>query len=407
MTDREEAIVIVGAGQAGARAADTLRSSGFKGPVTLIGDEPHLPYERPPLSKECLAAEGSADPSPVNPSDFYATHGVAQRLACSVERIDPQARVVVLADGERIPYGKLLLAAGSRPRRLPALDNGAVPLTYLRTLDDARWLTPRLAPRSRVVVIGGGVIGMEVAASAAARDCAVTVIEADGRLMARCTTPAIGELVEKVHREKGVSILFRRKIEATGRDEQGGFALLDNGQRIPADLIVAGVGVLPNTELAEKAGLAVDNGVVVDAHCRTSDPHIYAAGDVTTQFQLYLGRKARLESWANANDQADAAAHHMLGDQTVRTSIPRFWSDQYDLNIQVAGDIDTADAVLRGDMDSKRFCLFHLRDGIVVGATSVNAGRDMSLARLLIERRVAADRGALNDPGINLRNLAG
>lgn len=403
---REESIVVVGAGQAGARAVDTLRAAGFKGLITLIGDEPHLPYERPPLSKECLANEGSAGPSLINPREFYTRHAVTQKLGCRVGRIDPQARTIMLDDGARLPYSKLLLATGSRPRRLPALEGGAVPLTYLRTLDDARWLAPRLAPNTRVVVIGGGVIGMEVAASAVIRGCAVTVVEADARLMARCSTSAIADWVAKLHSERGVLIFLGRMIKVTGHDAQGGFALLDDGRRIPADLIVAGVGVLPNTELAEEAGLAVENGIAVDAHCRTSDPHIYAAGDVTNQFQLHLCRKARLESWANANDQAEAAAHHMLGDQTVRTSIPRFWSDQYDMNIQVAGDIDTADTVLRGDMNAKQFCLFHLRDGVVVGATSANAGRDMILARRLIERRTTVNRDTLADTGVNLRTLA-
>lgn len=406
MTSENEPIVVVGAGQAGGRAARILRDKGFAGPITLIGDEAHLPYERPPLSKDCLVKPEVAAPAAVNPSEFYDFTGIAKHLSCPAERIDTAARTVVLADGNRISYAKLLLATGSRPRRLPELEKGPLPLTYLRTIDDAQWLAPRLIPKSKVVVIGGGVIGLEVAASASTRGCTVTIIEAGQRIMARCVNPSVSAIVASRHRQSGVTIILRRTVTATSYDRGQGFVQLDNMETIPADLVVAGVGIVPNTELAEKAGLAVENGIVVDAQCQTSDPNIYAAGDATQQYQTYLGRKARLENWASANDQAERAALHMLGKQASCTSVPWFWTDQYDLNIQVAGDIDGDNDVVRGDVGSNRFCVFHLRNDVIVGATAINAARDMNTARRLIKQRIETTSVTIADPGINLRNLA-
>lgn len=400
-----EAIVVIGGGQAGGRAVATLRQGGFDGAIVLAGEENHFPYERPPLSKAYLTTEGSK-PSQVNPAEFYQAQAIDVRLACPVHRIDTGGKAVITSDGLRIPYGKLVIATGSRPRRLLNLETGSVPVAYLRVVEDAQLLSPRLVAGARIVIVGGGVIGMEVAASAVARGCRVTVVEAEGVLLSRCFSQFIGALLEKIHSDNGVKIIKGRKIKDTGRDEDGGFAILDNGDRVSADLLVVGVGIVPNVELADAAGLVVDDGIIVDAYGRTSDPDVYAVGDVTRQFQYYLGRKARIESWANANSQAENAATHILGHAAARNVIPWFWSDQYGLNVQVAGRIDGDGTALRGDVAAGRFCLFHLRESAVVGVTTVNAGRDMVAARRLIERRARIDRNVLEDAGIDLRRLA-
>lgn len=405
MASMSEAIVVIGGGQAGGRAVAALRQGGFGGAIVLVAEELHLPYERPPLSKGCLTEERSS-PSQVNPVGFYQAQGIDVRLACPVHRIDTAGKAVIAGDGLRIPYGKLLIATGSRPRRLRDLEKSAVPVAYLRVVEDAQLLSPRLVEGARIVIVGGGVIGMEVAASAVTRGCRVTVVEAEQALMSRCFSPFIGALLEKTHSGAGVWIIKGRRIKDAGRDADGGFAVLDDGERIGADLLVVGIGIVPNVELAEAAGLAVDDGIIIDAQSRTSDPSIYAAGDVTRQFQHYLGREARLENWANANVQAENAAAHILGHAAPRNAIPWFWSDQHDLNVQVAGNIEGDDTALRGDVAAKRFCQFHLRAGVVVGATTVNAGRDMVAARRLIECRARIERDVLEDFGIDLRRLA-
>jgi len=405
MTDKPR-FVIVGAGHAGGRAAEAMRALGFDGRILLIGGEPHLPYERPPLSKEALQGKPEVA-APMRPADFWAEKNIECRLGTRATAIDPAAKTVTLADGRVEAYDKLLLTTGGAVRKLtlPGADLGNV--FYLRTLDDSRALDAVLTPDARVVVIGGGFIGLETAASARLRGCAVTVIEMADRLMARAVLPEISETFLALHRDRGVDVRLETgvaRLEGSGTVER---VLTGDGDALPADVVVVGVGILPDTALAEAAGLAIDNGIVVDAFCRTSHPDVYAAGDVTSHFSPVYGRHVRLESWQNAQNQAIAAARVMCGDETAHAEVPWMWSDQFDAKLEVAGLPDAWDAVVaRGDPTGRDYMLFQMQDGKPVGIMSVNQPRDMRFARRLLQSGKEVDPAALADTGVAMRELA-
>jgi NADPH-dependent 2,4-dienoyl-CoA reductase/sulfur reductase-like enzyme len=398
--------VIIGAGHAGGRAAEAMRALGFAGRILLIGEEPHLPYERPPLSKELL--QGKADMfGPIRPAAFWQEKQIALRLGMRAAAIDPAAKTVTLADGAVEPYDKLLLATGGAVRRLPlpGVDLGNV--FYLRTLDDSRAIDARLIPDAKVVVIGGGFIGLETAASARLRGCAVTVVELADRLMARCVPPEISQTFLDLHRKQGVDIRLGAgvaRIEGTDRVAR---VLTSEGETLAADLVVVGIGITPDTGLAQAAGLAVDDGIVVDEYCRTSAPDVFAAGDVTRHFSPVYGRHLRLESWQNAQNQAIAAARVMCGEETPYAEVPWMWSDQFDAKLEVAGMPAAWDAVvLRGDPSTGAYMLFQLSGGRPVGAMSVSQPRDMRFARRLLQAGKPVDPAALADEGVSMRELA-
>ncbi len=406
MTD-SETFVIVGAGHAGGRAAEAMRMIGFEGEIVLVGAEPHLPYERPPLSKELLQTEGGEGFVLIRDQAYYDENRIDCRLGSRATAINRGAKTVTLQNGASLPYDKLLLTTGGEVRRLDLPGTDFRNIFYLRTLEDSRAIETRLGTAPRVVIVGGGFIGLEVAASARRRGCTVTVLEAADRLMGRAVLPEISQASLDLHGENGVDIRLGCAIghfEGAGQVEH---AVTADGEELPADLVVIGVGIIPDTALAETAGLAVDDGIVVDEFCRTSDPAIFAAGDVTRHFSPVCGRPIRLESWQNAQNQAIAAAKIMCGEETPFSEVPWMWSDQFDANLQIAGLPERWDAVVfRGEIAARDLIGFQMQDGEVVGAMSLNRPRDMRFARRLIGTGRKFDAAALADEAVALRDLA-
>ncbi|MDX3895449.1 NAD(P)/FAD-dependent oxidoreductase [Pusillimonas sp.] len=396
-------VVIVGAGQAGAQAALAVRECAPDVAVTLFGIEAHPPYERPQLSKALLLNPGGEVPY-IFDEGITAASKIDFRPQCEVIAIDPVARCVSTSDGTRTRYDRLLLATGSRIRTITIDGIASDKISYLRTLDDCRELARRLRTKPAVVVIGGGFIGLEVAATAAQQGCRVTVIEAADMLLARMGCPEASAIVAARHSERGLDVRLGVRVISGSGDALH----LSDGSSVDADVIVAGIGILPNTELAESIGLEIDDGVVVDSYGRTSNPLIYAAGDVTRQPCPSAGGLVRLESWQNANDQAYAAGRSLAGQPTQSGAVPWQWSDQGSLNIQVAGIPRTSERTLmRGDpRDSGGVTLFRLVGERVVGAITINRGSDMAVARRLVDQQgLALPADNLADPEIPLRKF--
>ena len=400
-------IAIVGANMAGARAAEALRGAGYDGRIHLVGDEPWRPYERPPLSKELLWHDG-APPETFYLHDeaWYEANRIELRLGVRADTIDLSAGAIGLASGERIDADRILLATGGAARRLPLDGADAVNVHHLRTYDDALRLAGDLRPGARIVVIGMGVIGAEVAASARRIGCEVTAIEPFAAPMVRTIGEHFGGWLGEYHRTQGVRSLFGRSVAALRRDGVRVNAVeLDDGELVPCDAIVVGIGIVPAIGLAASAGLAVGNGIVVDAQCRTSNPNVFAAGDVAEQPDFFGGR-VRLETYQNAAEQGAAAASGMLGLPVEYCRPCWFWSDQYDLNIQCTGRIDAEkQVVLRGRMEDGAFSAFFLSDGVVTGALTANRPSDMGIAKRLVERRTQIDAAHLADVDTPLREI--
>lgn len=402
---KSETYVVVGAGHAGGRAVEAMRGAGFSGKIILIGDEPHLPYERPPLSKELLQGRPEAH-TPVRDDGFYPENDIDCRLGRRATALDPNGKTVTLDDGSSVSYDKLLLTTGGAVRRLPLPGADLANIHYLRTLDDSRAIQSGLAKGKHVVVVGGGFIGLEVAASARQQECAVTVLEMADRLMGRAVLPEVSNAFLSLHTDQGVDIRLNTGIASFEGDGAVDHAVTADGERIPADLVVVGVGIIPETALAKEAGLTVDNGIVVDEFGRTSAPDVYAAGDVTNHLNPMYGRHIRLESWQNAQNQAIAAAKSMCGDGQAYSEVPWMWSDQFDANLQVAGLPDSWDRVVfRGDPGSADFIAFQMTGDRLVGAMSINRPRDMRVARRLIGGDKPLDDAALADENVSMRDL--
>lgn len=398
--------VIVGAGQAGANAAAELRRQGFDGRVLLVGDEPHLPYERPPLSKDVLLRPHETRCA-VHPEQFYREHEIELKLCVSGIALDTALRTLTLASGETIAYDKLLLATGARARRLPLLDALGANVHTLRTLDDATKLAGELRPGRRILLVGAGVIGLELASSAADLGAHATVIEAAPSAMGRCAPPLLSDFLCAAHRQRGVTLHFGAGIESAVRENGEIVLALQDGTRVAGDAVIYGIGAEPDTALAQAAGLAIDNGIVVDGHCRTSDPHVYAAGDVASQYDAASGRHRRRETWENAQQQGIAAARAMLGLPIEREASPWFWTDQCGYNVQFVGDMGAPEWIVRGELAAPPCVLFGLdNQGALVGAITVNLGREMRNARELVNRRAMLPREVLQDPRQALRALA-
>jgi len=403
--------VIVGGGQAGGRAAEAMRAAGFEGRIVCLASEPERPYERPPLSKGVLTGEAAESAVYLRTPAYYAENGIEVWTGAAAGHIDREARAVALTDGRRVPYDRLLLATGSRLKRLPVPGGDLRGVYYLRTLADSRDLRDALAPGARVVIVGGGYIGLEVAASAVKRGCAVTVLEGAATVMARQLAPELGSWFAEQHRARGVDVVTGAQVAGfearPDAPERAGAVRCADGSVYPADAVVVGVGVAPATELAERAGLTCDDGVVVDEHGRTDDPAIFAAGDVTRHPNPVLGRRIRLESWQNAQYQAEAAGRSMADVPTEYRVVPWFWSDQFDQNLQMLGLPEGWDRLVwRGEPDpAAGFAVFYLRDGVVVGANAVNFGKAIAPARKLIETGARPDADALADPGTSLKTV--
>jgi 3-phenylpropionate/trans-cinnamate dioxygenase ferredoxin reductase subunit len=398
-------MVIIGAGMAGHRAVISLRASNYEGPITLIGEEALMPYDRPPLSKASIAEE--AEPTPI----WLMDEGIAASLKAEVKRgvaakaIDRKNKTVALADGGMVPYAKLLIATGAKPRKL-SLPGGEHAL-LLRNFEDTLLLRQKFQPGKRIVIIGGGFIGLELASSAAKRGCKVTLIEALPRILMRGVPEAIATIVHARHVAAGVDMQTGSAISALERDA----VLLADGRRIAADTIVAGIGAAPDVALAQGAGLALDNGIAVDGTLQTSDADIFAAGDCCSfPHPLFGGRRIRLEAWRNAQDQGSLAAENMLGAGKTYKAVPWFWSDQYELSLQVAGLSDAGPRTVERRSSPETLLLFHLDEaGTIKGASAIGPGnsiaRDVKFAEMLIAREAKPDPAALADPAVQLKTL--
>ncbi len=404
--------IVVGAGQAGVQAAEALRALDADTPVLLLGAEPHGPYHRPPLSKAWLAGEMDAAQLAMRAPDMLAKKRIELRTGVRVAAIDRAARSLHLVDGSALPYRGLVLATGSVPRRLSLPGADAPNVHVLRSRDDASALAASMATAAAaglpLVVIGGGFIGLEAAATARKKGLAVTVLEAQPRLLARALVPALSDWFATLHRSRGVDIVFDARVESLERDGAGPVCavLLADGTRLPAGVVLVGVGVNADDALARAAGLECDRGVVVDDCARTADPHITAAGDCTVRRRAD-GSLLRLESVNNATEQGKSAAAALLGQPRPFAGPPWFWSDQYDRKLQMTGLSAGADAsVLRGSMDGGAFTLFHLQGDRLVAADSVNAAKDHLAVRKLLDAGVSPTRAQLADPAVDLAALA-
>src|SRR5262245_39124231 len=398
-------IVIIGAGQAAAQAIETLRRRGHTGSITLIGDEDLLPYQRPPLSKKYLAGALERDKLLIRHTDHYHSLGVDLRLGFAATAIDRARRVVEIADGTSAEYDQLLLATGSRPRLLPAAWESLRPF-YLRTAADVERIRAQMADGRRAAIVGGGYIGLEVAATLREAGVDVTVLEAADRVMTRVVSPVMSMFYETEHARRGVRIICKAGATAPATDCLARICLrLEAGRQIPADFLLAAIGVEPVDALARDAGLECADGIIVDEHCRTSDPHIWAAGDCTRLPSVHYGVRVRLESVDNAFEQGTSAALNMLGLTTVHDKVPWFWSDQYDLKMVIVGLTDGADEVIqRGDPSSRAFSMCYLKGGELVAVETVNQTRDQMAARKLILARARPDRAKLADPAVALKD---
>jgi 3-phenylpropionate/trans-cinnamate dioxygenase ferredoxin reductase subunit len=413
MVDRP-VYVIVGASLTGAKAAEELRAAGFGGRIVLIGEEQEQPYERPPLSKGYLQGSDTREKARVHDADWYDAHDVELRLGVRVTALDPGAHRITLADGEQVEYSKLLLATGSRPRRLEVPGADLAGVRYLRTLAEADALLADLQKVQRIVVIGAGWIGLETAAAARHHGADVTVVELDQAPLYRVLGGEVAAIFESVHRGHDVDFRFGTGVqEFRGDDGRLTSVVLSDGTELPADLAIVGVGIAPATELAEKAGLAVDHGVLVDADLRTSDPDIYAAGDVAAPAHPLLDARVRVQHWANALNGGKAAARSMLGEPTAYDRVPYFFTDQYDLGMEYAGWFEPGgydQVAFRGDptvRDAKtpEFIVFWLQGGRVLAGMNVNVWDVQDDIQALVRAGWAGEKvdlSRLTDPSVAL-----
>ncbi|WP_042267406.1 NAD(P)/FAD-dependent oxidoreductase [Paraburkholderia heleia] len=392
-------VVVIGGGQAAGWVVKTLRKEGYAGRLVMIADEVHLPYERPPLSKAVLAGEADIETVRIAKPDEFAALNVETWQPDCATSIDRTARMVTTRSGREVQYDRLVIATGGAARKLPASIVKSAHVTYLRTLDEALALGERLRSSRRVLVVGGGWIGLEVAATARKLGVQATVVEGAPRLCARSLPENVSRFLLDLHRANGVDVrLNAMLLTLEDRAEGGVRATFADGSTLDADFAVAGIGLVPHTALAVAAGLSVDDGIVVDEFGETSDSCIFACGDVANHPNAWLKRRVRLESWANAQNQAIAAAKAVLGVKTPYAEIPWFWSDQYDVNLQILGDIPAGVApVLRGSLEEKRASLFFVADGHLRGAIAINAARELKLARKWMGQGRAVDLAALAD----------
>lgn len=403
MTSR---VIIVGAGHAAGQVIATLRQKKFPGQVRLIGEERWLPYQRPPLSKKFLAGELPGERLYVKPPAFYEDSSVSVQLGTRIAHIDRERRQVVPEDGPAQPYDKLILSIGASARRLSLPGSDLPGIYYLRTIDDVLAIRDDMEKTRRLVIIGAGYIGLEVAAVAATRGLEVTVVEMQDRVMQRVVSPQVSRIYESVHREHGVDLRLNAGIERfVGSDRVTGL-MLAGGSEIATDLVVAGIGIEPNTALAADAGLEVGDGIVVDDRCRTSDSDIYAVGDCTFHPNALLGRSIRLESVHNALEQARTAAANVCGEDVRYADIPWFWSDQYDLKLQIAGLSQGYDqAIMRGGSERSFTCVY-LESGHIIAVDAVNSPKDFIQSKKLIAEHATMDLARLPDAAIELKDLA-
>lgn len=399
-------VVIVGAGQAGYQVAASLRAKKFDGSIVILGEEPALPYQRPPLSKGYVKGEAKESTLLLRAADFYTTNNIELRLDCRVTALDRAARAVLLADGERVPYDSLVLATGGRVRTLPVPGAELTGVAYVRTLADAKVLKPAIESATNVVVVGGGFIGLECASVASVLGCKVVVLEAMERLMARVVSPVLSDYYRDLHRGRGVDVQLGASVtEIVGADGRVTGVRCGDGSILPADLVVVGIGIIANDDLATAAGLVCDRGIVVDALLRTSDPDIYAIGDCAVFPHPMAEGLIRLESVQNAIDQGKTVADAIVGDARPYAAVPWFWSDQYEVKLQIVGLTQNYDdTVTLGDVASGRFSVLYFRHGTLIGIDSVNMPSDHVVGRKLFGAGKSVSVEAARAPGFTLRS---
>ena len=399
-------IVIAGAGHSAGQVVATLRQLKFAGTIVLVGDEPWLPYQRPPLSKKFLAGEMPAERLLFKPPSFYEDPGVDLRLETRVTAINRSDRTIGLANNEQIAYDKLVLAPGARVRELPVAGTNLKGVHYLRNIADVERLREDLAPGKRLVIIGAGYIGLEVAAVTCQAGLDVTVIEMADRVMSRAVSPEISDFYQIEHANQGVRLRLGTGVTALHGNKRVKSVETSDGEQVPADCVVIGIGIVPNTELAADAGLDVDDGIVVDDRCRTGDPDIYAVGDCTRHPNRIYGRSLRLESVHNALEQAKTAANNLCGKDMQYSQVPWFWSDQYDLKLQIAGlSQGYDDVIIRGNPAERSFSCVYLEDGHLIAVDAVNAPKDFVQSKSLIADRTVVDTRRLADSERELKDL--
>ena len=400
-------IVIAGAGHAAGQVVASLQQHKFDGQIALVGDEPYLPYQRPPLSKKFLAGEMPAERLYVKPASFYEDAGVELHLATTIEALDRETMCLSVSNGDPVSYDALVLALGSRVRRLPVSGTDLEGVHYLRSIADVEAIRADFDKGRRLVVIGAGYIGLEVAAVARQGGLDVTVIEMEDRVMSRVVSPEISDYYQIEHANQGVKLQLSTGVEGINGKKRVKSVTTSDGEEIPADVVVIGVGIEPNTALARDAGLDVDNGIVVDDHCRTSDPRIYAIGDCTMHPNGIYGRSLRLESVHNALEQAKTAVANICGIDTAYNQVPWFWSDQYDLKLQIAGLSEGYDdVVIRGNPAERSFSCLYLREGQLIAVDAINAPRDFVQSKQLIADGTILDADRLADSDVTLKELA-
>ncbi|HXV01451.1 MAG TPA: FAD-dependent oxidoreductase [Caulobacteraceae bacterium] len=401
-------VIIVGAGHGGGTAAALLRQYGYEGPIRLIGEEPVGPYQRPPLSKAWLKGETDAETLALKPDSFYPEAGIALMTSARVAEIEPAARAVRLEDGSRFSYDQLILATGAKARPLPVPGADLAGVLYLRTAADAEALKARLGPGKRLAVIGGGYIGLEVAASARALGAEAVVIEREARILARVACPVLSDFFTDYHRARGVAFEVAADVTALeGAAGQVTGVRLGKDKMIACDVVLIGVGAPPDQSLAARAGLACENGVVVDGEARTADPAIFAIGDVAWRPMPLYGRMFRLESVANALEQARQAACAITGRPQPTPEVTWNWSDQYDLKYQFAGiPFDADEVLIRGDPAAAKFAVFHLKGDIILAVEAVNAAAEFMGGRQLIGQKRPIDPARLADTTVSMKEVA-
>ncbi len=402
-------IVIVGAGQAGASAILELRANKYEGKIILVGDENHLPYERPPLSKDVIL-KPSETKIEILSAEKLADLGVEVITGNGVEQINAEQHNIVLKDGTVVAYDKLLLATGGAARRLPELDALGKHVYTLRNLEDSQALVPVLQPGKRIILVGGGVIGLELASSARYKECQVTVLEQGPMVMGRSSPSILSEFLLAQHRARGIDVRLSVKLQKAELRGEEVVITLDSGEELVADAVIYGIGIVPNAQLAVAAGLDVDFAVKVNENCQTSNPDIYAAGDVATQLRED-GEYRRIETWENANNQAGVFARHVMGVEQPKANPSWFWTDQLDINFQFVGDMAAAEWHVRGEMDVAQgsdasFVLFGVTDGVIVAGITVNSAKDMRHLKKMIAKAAPFEVEKHLDLGLDLRKAA-
>ena len=403
MTDK---IVIVGAGHAAGQVVATLRLKKFDGSICLIGEEAYLPYQRPPLSKKFLSGDLPAERLYVKPESFYDDPAISLQLDTPIAAIDREAKCLRIEEGDDVGYDKLVIATGSRVRRLPIEGADLKGVHYLRNIADVDGIRDGMDAGKKLVIIGAGYIGLEVAAVAQEAGLHVTVIEMADRVMSRVVSPETSDFYQIEHTNQGVRFRLSTGVSSLNGKKRVKSVSTSEGEDIPADLVVIGVGIQPNTELATNAGLDVDNGIVVDDHCRTGDPNIFAVGDCTSHPNAIYDRRLRLESVHNAVEQAKTAAANICGQDVAYAQVPWFWSDQYDLKLQIAGLSEGYDdVVIRGNPAERSFSCLYLRDGRLIAVDAINAPRDFVQSKQLIADRAEIEKKKLADPATPLKDM--